>query len=199
MSTLPPSQGATARAARRMLGPDGRVRRGIERRFASRRARRGLVLVWSAVLLAAAVLPLAARLQDVLGPGLIIDGVGMNLVADPFPPFLIGSVLGLLIRTSVRSEADLPDEAIDERQIAWRDRSYLVAYRIASATVMSVLLAAYIVSDAVATRAVSAGVAAWLSSDLFFILIVLLAFLPSAVLAWYSDDEPQDDGPEVVA
>ncbi len=196
MSTLPPSQGVTARAARRMVGRDGRLRRGIERRFARRRARRGLILVWSAVLLAAAVFPLAARLQDVLGPALVIDGLGVKLLADPFPLFLVSGALGLLIRTTVRGEADLPDEDIDERQVARRDRSHLVAYRIASTTVISVLLTAYIVSDATATQVVSANVADWLASDLFFSLIALLTFLPSAVLAWYSDDEPQDDGAE---
>ena len=199
MSTLPPSQGAATRAARRIVGRDSRVRRRIERRFAQRRARRLLVGVWAAVLVAAAVLPLAGRLQDVFGPGLVIDGVGMRLAIDPFPLFIVALALGWLIRTAVRRVADLPDEDIDERQIALRDRTYLIAYRIAAATVLWVLLAAYIVADAAATRVVSASVEAWLASDLFFVLVTLLFFLPSAVLAWYSEDERDDDEPEVAA
>ena len=79
------------------------------------------------------------------------------------------------------------------------DRTYLIAYRIAAATVLWVLLAAYIVADAAATRVVSASVEAWLASDLFFVLVTLLFFLPSAVLAWYSEDERDDDEPEVAA
>jgi hypothetical protein len=40
------------------------------------------------------------------------------------------SVLFLTLRLAVRSQADLPDEMLDERMVAERDRSYLHAYRL---------------------------------------------------------------------
>lgn len=197
MTALPPAQGVTVRAVRRLLGPDGGVRRGIERRFARRRARRRLVVVWTGVLVAAMVLPLTARLQDAFGPAVLVDGLGSWLDADlhPFPtplvPLLLAGALGWVLRTAVGRAADLPDEDIDERQIALRDRTYLVAYRIIGSTVLVLVLAAYIVADAAATRTVSASFAAWLMSDVFFLLAPLVAFLPSAVLAWYLPDAPE--------
>ena len=193
MSTLPPSQSATNRVARRILGRDSDLRRGIERRFADRRARRWLVVTWSVVLVVAAVLPLAARLQDVLGPALVIDGSEVRFVTDPLILLMLTGTLGLLVRIAVRRVADLPDEDIDERQVALRDRSYLVAYRIVGTTVLWLMLAAYIVADASATQVVASSVAAWLMSDAFFVLIALIVFLPSAVLAWYAPDETEDD------
>lgn len=193
MSTLPPSQSASTRAARRIAGRESRLRSSIEQRFAGRRARRRLVIAWSAVLVAAAALPLAGRLQGSLGPALLIDGLGVELVADPLPLFLVSLVLGWIVRTAVRRVADLPDEDIDERQIALRDRTYLVAYRIVGATVPTIGAFGYIVADAPSTQGISADVAAWIMSDLFFVLVSLLLFLPSAVLAWYSADEEIDD------
>jgi len=56
------------------------------------------------------------------------------------------------------------------------------------------VFAAYIVGDASATRIVSTSVADWITSDAMFVVIPLVAFLPSAVLAWYAPDEV-DDGP----
>ena len=94
-----------------------------------------------------------------------------------------------MLRTAARRVADLPDEDIDERQVALRDRTYLVAYRILSVTVAWLLLAAYIVADASATRVVSSTVADWVMSEALFVIIPLVMFLPSAVLAWYSADE----------
>lgn len=193
MSTLPPSQSASTRAARRIAGRESRLRSSIEQRFAGRRARRRLVIAWAAVLVAAAVLPLAERLQESLGPALLVDGLGAKLVVDPFPLFLVSLALGWVVRTAVRRVADLPDEDIDERQIALRDRTYLVAYRIVGATVPTIGAFGYIVADASSTQGISADVAAWIMSDLFFVLVALLLFLPSAVLAWYSADEEVDE------
>ncbi len=62
MTTLPPSESASNRAARRIVGRDGAVRRSIEQRFATRRARRRLVIAWSAVLVLGTALTLAGRL-----------------------------------------------------------------------------------------------------------------------------------------
>lgn len=192
MTTLPPSESVANRAARRIVGRDSAVRRSIEQRFATRRARRRLVIAWSAVLVLGTALTLAERLQDALGPALVIDGIGVKLVTDRLPLFLVAGALGWVVRTAVRSVADLPDEDIDERQIALRDRTYLVAYRILATTVAWLLLAAWIVADASATRIVSASVADWIMSDALFFIITLILFLPSAILAWYAPDEVDD-------
>ncbi len=192
MSPLPPSRSASSRAARRIVGRDSRLRSSIERRFAGRRARRRLTVAWSAAIVATAVLPLAVRLQDVLGPAVVIDGIGLKLVADPIAGFAVASVIGWVLRTAVRRVPDLPDEDIDERQVALRDRTYLIAYRILAVTVAWLVLAAYIVGDASATRVVSSSVADWIMADAMFVVIPLVAFLPSAVLAWYAPDEVDD-------
>jgi len=192
MSPLPPSRSASDRLLRRILGSESRLRRSIERRYAGLRARRRLVIAWAAVVAAAAVLPLVMRLQDVLGPALVIDGVTLKLVADPIGWFVLASAIGWILRTAVRRVADLPDEDIDERQVALRDRTYLVAYRILAVTVAWLMLAAYIVGDASATRVVSTSVADWIMADAMFVVIPLVAFLPSAVLAWYAPDEVED-------
>jgi hypothetical protein len=193
MTALPPSRSASDRAARRILGREGRLRGSIVRRFAGRRARRRLVVAWTAVVVATAALPLVARLQDVLGPAVVVDGVGLKLVADPIAWFVVASLIGWVLRMAVRSVADLPDEEIDERQVALRDRTYLIAYRILAVTVAWLVLAAYIVADASATRIVSSSVADWIMSDAMFVVIPLVAFLPSAVFAWYAPDEMEDE------
>ena len=192
MTTLPPSESAANRAARRFVGRDSAVRRSIEQRFATRRARRRLVIAWSAVLVLGTALTLAGRLQDALGRAFAIDGIGVKFFADPLPQVFVAGALGWVLRTAVRRVADLPDEHIDERQIALRDRTYLIAYRILATAVGWLLIAAWIVADASATRIVSSSVADWIMSDALFVIIPLLAFLPSAVLAWYAPDEVDD-------
>jgi len=192
MSSLPPSRSASSRAARRVLGRDSTVRRSIERRFAGRRARRRLVVAWSVAVVATGVLPLVARLQDAFGPAIVIDGVGYKFIADPIAGFVIASLIGWTLRTAVRRVADLPDEEIDERQVALRDRTYLIAYRILAVAVAWLVFAAYIVGDASAMRVVSSSVADWIMADAMFLIIPLVAFLPSAVLAWYAPDEVDD-------
>lgn len=174
-----------------------RLRSSIEQRFASRRARRRLFIVWSAVLVATAVLPFAIRLQDALGPAIVVDGIGLRLVAEAFPGFLVALVLGWMLRTSIGRVSDLPDEHLDERQLALRDRTYVLAYRGLAVTVVWLLLAAWIVADASATRVVSSSVAGWIMSDAMFVMIALALFLPSAVMAWHADDDVAE--PEEVA
>jgi hypothetical protein len=75
-----------------------------------------------------------------LGPVLVWfvdDGFGLLPIA------LAGSVFGLwfLLRRAVRLVADAPDEALDERLIAIRNRVYLSAYR-SLVTVIGFLLVA---------------------------------------------------------
>jgi hypothetical protein len=193
VSILPPSQSAPSRAARRVLGRDGTVRRGIEHAFARRRARRALVGAWVAVVVAAAALPLVARLEETFGPALLVGGTALTLVTDPLPAFALSGLLGLTLRTAVRREADRPDDDMDELQIARRDRAYLVAYRIVASSVSALLVAGYVVADVIASRPVAGAVEVWLISDLLFVVVPLVIFLPSAVLAWYAPDETEDD------
>lgn len=193
MSPLPPSRSASSRAVRRILGREGRLRSGIERRFAGRRARRRLVVAWAAVIVVTAVVTLVVRLQDALGPALFVGGVELRLVAQAAPGFVLAVALGWMVRTAVRGVADLPDEDIDEREVALRDRAYVVAYRVLVATVAFLLATAYIVADASSTQAVAASVAGWVLSDALFVFIPLVGFLPSSVLAWYSDEGVEDE------
>lgn len=80
-----------------------------------------------------------------------------------------------LLRRLVQEAADLPNDRLDEREVAARDRSYLEAYRMLGAAVAGSLVLA-IVDDAVGDLVVSWN-AAWAA------LLLLALVLPSAVLA----------------
>ncbi len=195
---LPSSESATRRAAKRVAGRNSTIRRSIEQRFATRRARRRLVTAWTVTLLATGVAPLIVRLQDVYGAALQVGDVGMFLTTAGIPSlplFALAALLGWLVRLSVRDLADLPDDSIDERQIALRDRTCLIAYRVFAATIMWLLLAGYIIATARATEDIAASVATWIAADMFFFVAVLVLFLPSAILAWYqpNDEEVSHD------
>ena len=87
----------------------------------------------------------------------------------------------VLLRRAVQTAADLPDDQLDERELALRDRSYLHAYRLLGAAVAASLLLA-VVDDAGAVRAsVGQVVVAW--EAVFGALLLLSLVLPSAVLA----------------
>ena len=87
----------------------------------------------------------------------------------------------ILLRRLVQTAADLPDEQLDERERALRDRSYLQAYRLlGAATAASLVLA--VVDDAGAVRdSVGEVVVAW--DAVLGALLLLGLVLPSAVLA----------------
>lgn len=94
----------------------------------------------------------------------------------------------LLIRTSVRHIADSPDELLDERQIALRDRSYLHSYRIISSVFALLLIALFIRID------LSENVfeiSDWWGTGTWFSLIMLMAGLPSMVVAWLDKGEDE--------
>lgn len=94
----------------------------------------------------------------------------------------------LLIRTSVRHIADYPDELLDERQIALRDRSYLHSYRIISSVFALLLIALFIRID------LSENVfeiSDWWGTGTWFSLIMLMAGLPSMVVAWLDKGEDE--------
>lgn len=91
----------------------------------------------------------------------------------------------LALRSSVRHVADAPDELLDERQIAARDRTYLQSYRILAAVatsvvvVLSILFQEGLISDL--TDRTWTGL--WVAG------IMLVAGLPNLVLAWTTTDE----------
>lgn len=94
----------------------------------------------------------------------------------------------LLIRTSVRHIADSPDELLDERQIALRDRSYLHSYRIISSVFAMALVALFIRIDLSEN---SFEVGDWWGVGTWFSLIMLMAGLPSMVVAWLDKGEDE--------
>lgn len=94
----------------------------------------------------------------------------------------------LLIRTSVRHIADSPDELLDERQIALRDRSYLHSYRIISSIFALILVALFIRIDL--SESVF-EITDWWGTGTWFSLIMLMAGLPSMVVAWLDKGEDE--------
>ena len=94
----------------------------------------------------------------------------------------------LLIRTSVRHIADSPDELLDERQIALRDRSYLHSYRIISSVFALALVALFIRIDLSET---AFEISDWWGTGTWFSLIMLMAGLPSMVVAWLDRGEDE--------
>lgn len=94
----------------------------------------------------------------------------------------------LLIRTSVRHIADSPDELLDERQIALRDRSYLHSYRIISSVFALALVALFIRIDLSET---TFEISDWWGTGTWFSLIMLMAGLPSMVVAWLDKGEDE--------
>jgi general stress protein CsbA len=94
----------------------------------------------------------------------------------------------LLLRTSVRHIADSPDELLDERQIALRDRSYLHAYRIISSIFALLLVALFIRIDLSES---AFEVSDWWGTGTWFSLIMLMAGLPSMVVAWLDKGEDE--------
>ena len=100
--------------------------------------------------------------------------------------FLLGGYL--LIRTSVRHIADSPDELLDERQIALRDRSYLHSYRIISSVFAMALVALFIRIDLSEN---AFDISDWWGTGTWFSLIMLMAGLPSMVVAWLDKGEDE--------
>ena len=94
----------------------------------------------------------------------------------------------LLLRTSVRHIADSPDELLDERQIALRDRSYLHSYRIISSLFALLLVALFIRID-LSENAFE--ISDWWGTGTWFSLIMLMAGLPSMVVAWLDKGEDE--------
>jgi len=87
----------------------------------------------------------------------------------------------LLLRRALQDAADLPDERLDEREIAVRDRSYLEAYRLLGGAVAVSLVLALAEEAAVVRDAVGDLVVSW--STAWGAVLLLSVVLPSVVLA----------------
>lgn len=166
-----------------------RLRLRLEHLLAGRRARQRVVVAWVLLLLVTATTSLAGRLQDPSSALLVLRWSDWSVKTEPLYWFLLAAVVGVLLRVGIGHVADLPDTAMDERQIAVRDRSYLLAYQIISAVVGLLVVTGYIILDAVRTERFADAAAAWAAGDAIWTLMPLLAFLPSAVLAWTAPDE----------
>jgi hypothetical protein len=90
----------------------------------------------------------------------------------------------LLIRGAVRVVADAPDDLLDERLVALRNRSYLVAYRWLG---LVFLLVFGFMAGALETQASAQDGAANFGEAMWFgvyLIMFVAASLPSMVLAW---------------
>ncbi|MFM2412043.1 MAG: hypothetical protein RLZZ587_376 [Actinomycetota bacterium] len=133
----------------------------------TRPARRALVIGFSAAALALLVTAID------FGAGDVINGLLSGIVF-----IALGGMLFLgyfALRTSVRQLADAPDELLDERQIAVRNSVYLHAYRLSAAVMLCVLVVALF------------DILSW--PNVLFTVAMLMAALPSMVLAWQLPDE----------
>lgn len=104
-------------------------------------------------------------------------GVDVGLMSSV--SFLVMSILLFVgyfaLRTSVRQLADAPDELLDERQILIRNEVYLHAYRLTAILLVAAMIVALV------------GVSRW--ENLWFAASMVMAALPSMVLAWRLPNE----------
>lgn len=143
------------------------------RKLRERVIRRRLVIVHSYLLIA---LPMAGFFQDRAGYG----------TPHLFFTLLFFAIVALLIvayfqlRISIRLIADAPHEYLDERQIKLRNNSYLVSYRILSAIVGPGSAILIILAEVGVKLSEHRG----FTSGLFVSVLMILAILPSMILAW---------------
>lgn len=131
----------------------------------------------------AVVLVVASWLLSIYGA---LDLTGSLGFADSAFSWWSATVLlsYLLIRGAVRVVADAPDDLLDERLVALRNRSYLVAYRWLA---LVFLLAFGFMTGALETQASAQDGAANFGEALWFgafLIMFVAASLPSMVLAW---------------
>lgn len=133
-----------------------------------------------------------ARRLLVLGLlGMLVIEAAFSLIPGILSPILVfvGALFilwgYLALRSSVRHVADAPDELLDERQIAARDRTYLHSYRIIAAVAVAFMAATSILTQE--GLVVNFGDRTW--TGLWFAGIMFAAGLPNMVLAWTTTDE----------
>ncbi|MCC5950367.1 MAG: hypothetical protein JJT89_18090 [Nitriliruptoraceae bacterium] len=88
--------------------------------------------------------------------------------------------VGILIRLSIGSTADLPDEQLDERLVAERNRAHVDAYRL----IATFFLLIAVFADGLNVRFDISP----LLGALMPVAAPLVLFLPSALIAWYRPD-----------
>ena len=128
-----------------------------------RTQRRALALVWAAATI-----------------GCSAAWLWMGATALWLVPLWLAALWAL--RRSVQSRADLPDTALDEREVAQRDRVYLHAYQGLATAALLLLIALTIHGDRSTLTYEELSAATW------FVLGLSLG-LPSAILAWTTPDE----------
>jgi len=127
-----------------------------------------------------------------VGVGVVLGRLGSGWAS--LPPILFG-VAGfagwMLLRRAVETTADLPDDALDERQRAVRDRAYLVAYRFVDAIFFAAAVYGALAWDT--------GLL-WLPDDWVAVqacvwaVFLLVTTLPSAALAWAEPEPVGEEG-----
>jgi hypothetical protein len=130
---------------------------------APRRQRRIIALVWAAATVGCSI------------AWLWIGATALWLV-----PLWLAAFWAL--RHSVRARADLPDTALDEREVAQRDRVYLHAYQAVASAALLILFTLTIHGDRSTLTYEELSAATWF-------LLGLSLGLPSAILAWTAPDE----------
>ena len=141
----------------------------------TRSSRRRVVVVFGVTLVLTAV---AGSLPDT--PALGLAGSSLTLLG-----IVAGLGLGAVLRWSVHSTADLPDEDLDERLIAERDAAYLVAYPLI-AGILLFTVAGIDIAVPLLERSATAEAAdiARVTGAVLPAIVPLTFFAPSAVLAW---------------
>lgn len=130
--------------------------------------------------------PLGRRRLLVVAAGAVIAALSLALWFDaPRVVSLILMAAGFgaysLLKWSVRAMADLPEELIDERMNAVRNRQYRLAYSLLSSVTVVVLFSMWIATDA--SRIAWEPAARHLES-LFWGFMFSSVCLPSMLVAW---------------
>lgn len=126
-------------------------------------ARRATIIVWVLAVLAAASL-------------IALDVGVLQHVAG-----LLAAALTIAIRRTIRDVTEVPEDELDERQVARRDNAYRVAYRTFTSMAALVALTLFVTTDASAIGYRMAGSHA----NAMFVLVLLAAIgLPAAVFGW---------------
>jgi hypothetical protein len=128
------------------------------------------------------------RVVVAFGAAIVLTAVAGSLPDAPFLTLLgilVSLGLGVVLRWSVHSTADLPDGQLDERLIRERDAAYLISYQLI-ATVVVVLAVGLDIAVPFLERSSTTEVSDITRITGAFLPSIppLALFAPSAVLAW---------------
>ncbi len=133
-----------------------------------------------------AVVATVAVLAGAMAVDLSVDGSVGNLAALVAILVTIGG--WALLRHLTRLVTDLPDDVLDEHEVAIRDRVYLDAYRIVAATIIAAAVSVLFLPLDLQERAITSD--RWGSVVTGTIAVFLI--VPPAVLAWTLPDDCDD-------